>query len=137
MGIGWDHKGSKDWGCVQGHKDVKNYSQYTNFEVANKMIVLEGSMQKSFLELPKSKNPNYSARFKQKEIINKENLNISDYENNDKNFNKNKNNNFDDNEEINFLSTSSKVKTMNQKEMVNKINSMNLSWKAKEYEEFD
>merc|ERR1712032_1475146 len=125
--IGWYHKGSKNWGCFKGHKDVNNYSVVTNFEVANKMHVVEGGMKKaSFLEFQSIVDPNLP-RFKEKESISSSSTEE----------NKAFDCDINDDDQISFLSMNSKVKNMNQKEMVKKINSMNLGWEAKEYEEFE
>ena len=116
--IGWYHIGSKNWGCFKGHKDIKNYSQVTNFEVADKWEVLEGSMKKSFLETQTIIDPIFAPRFMQRE-------------NEDSVDDKNKT------DEVNFLEMNSKMESMSQNELVEKINSLNLSWKAAEYEQFE
>lgn len=122
--IGWYHIGKKNFGCFKGHKNVKNYSQITNSEVANKYNVLEGSMEKaSFIEenlttsIQTVIDP-FAPRFMQKELNDNE---VDD----------------DEFDEIKFFEMNAGMKNMNQNQVVEKINNMNLSWKAAEYEEFD
>jgi hypothetical protein len=143
--IGWYHLGYKNFGCFKGHKDVKNYTKFTNFEVANKFTVVEGGMFKSFLNIETKINPTYSPRFIQKEnkhIYNNKNVEdilhkneiTKSIENINDIYNKN---NSEDKNEVNFFEFENHLKNMNQIEMVEKINYMNLSWKAAEYEEFE
>lgn len=102
--VGWFNFGLKHFGCFKGHKDINQFSAVTNSEVANKDIVLESGMNKSFLE-----EDILQSFFDKKEIS----------------------------QENSFLELSSNFQSFNQNEIVEKINSMDLSWKAAEYEELE
>jgi len=119
--IGWYHLGDKDWGCFKGHKDVKNYSVVTNGEASDKQIVLQNSIVPAFIEENEIrddfKNFLASSRFLQNEwkISNKMKLHSN-------------------NKLLSEIRLT--LESRNHNEVVERINSMNLSWKAAEYEQF-
>lgn len=129
--IGWYHTHDNRWGCFFGNKEVPNFSDPTNGEAPKKQIVLQNSVEPAFLEKHLQENPkdissssskhipdNYSNNKSflqtglimnlQSETVNKENSNTNTLE---------------------FLELNSEFK--NHEEVVSRINSMNLSWKAK------
>lgn len=109
---GWYHTGNNKWGCFFGHKLTENYSKATNGEALNKMEVTEASinsnLRKSFIEM--KSEAKISLRNKGKLL----------------------NGNFSGNK--NYLTLNSEFS--NHEEVVSRINSMNLSWKAEVYNEF-
>jgi hypothetical protein len=119
--LGWYHIGDKDWGCFKGHKDVKNYSVVTNGEASDKQIVLQNSIVPAFIEENEIrddfKNFLASSRFLQNEwkISNKIKLHTN-------------------NKLLSEIRLT--LESRNHNEVVERINSMNLSWKAAEYEQF-
>lgn len=119
--IGWYHIGDNNWGCFKGHKEVGNYTAVTNGEASDKQIVLENSITPVFIQENEIREDfrNFlgSSRFLQNEgkISNKMKANTN-----------------------NKLLTEIRLtlESKNHNEVVERINSMNLSWKAAEYEEF-
>jgi hypothetical protein len=116
--IGWFHTQGNKWGCVWGHKKVADWKKPTNGEAPAKQRVLEKSITKeSFLE-KKSKST----------------------------FNNNDNNSY----ETNFIQIKSNLKNKssiksksllkmnssfkNHAEIARRINSLNLGWTAKVYD---
>lgn len=120
--IGWYHRGDYDWGCFKGHKDVQNFSQVTNGEASNKQNITQDSIISSFVEQisdikQEIRNFFASNRFMQNQWKNSNKL-LS--------------------KSSNKLLTEIKLtlQSRNHAEVVERINSMNLSWKAAEYEQF-
>jgi len=111
--IGWYHIGDNHWGCFKGHKDIQNWGMVTNGEANDKQIVVQGSITKD----PNIIEEGYSPRFLQNESKMRHQLKLN---------NKNK--------VLNEIKISLESKNHNQ--FVKQINSMNLSWKAAEYDEF-
>ena len=117
--IGWYHIGSDNWGCFRGHKDILNFSQITNGEASDKQIVLENSIKAAFIEensqiKEEIKSFLGSSRFLQNEWKISNKLKV-------KNTNKLLS-------EIRLT-----LESRNHNEVVERINAMNLSWKAAEY----
>jgi len=124
--IGWYHIENKKWGCFFGHKLVDNYRVPTNGEASDKLIVLENSVVSAFVEIKteESNRENIlkkigSERFMQTKVE-------SQLEN--KIASKTK------------TATSTFLRLNNQftnhAEVVARINSLNLGWKAEVYDEF-
>lgn len=106
--IGWFHTEGNKWGCLWGHKKIADWKKPTNGEAPAKQRVLEKSIVKeSFLE----KGENYETNF----------LQI-----NSKLKYKNKNSN------KSLLKLNSSFK--NHAEIARRINSLNLGWTAKVYD---
>jgi len=116
--VGWFHIGSNHWGCFKGHKDVNHFWEITNTEVSNKDIVLQSGMSKSFLE----EDLNVGIQPQKNTNMESEKVKLELEENNKTN---------------SFLELSLNSRTISQNEIVEKINSMNLTWKAAEYEELE
>lgn len=119
--IGWYHIGENDWGCFRGHKAIEDYSVVTNGEASDKQIVLENSIVPAFLEendvREDFKNFLSTSRFLQNEVR------IS-----------NKLKSHTNNKLLSEIRLT--LESRNHNEVVERINSMNLSWKAAEYDQF-
>ncbi len=119
--IGWYHKGDNEWGCFRGHKNVENYSVVTNGEASDKQIVLQNSIVPAFIQENEIKQDymNFleSSRFLQNEhkISNKMNSHSNS---------------------LLLSEIRLSLESKNHNEVVERINSMNLSWKAAEYDQF-
>jgi len=127
--IGWFHTDNKKWGCFYGHKLGVNYKEPTNGEADDKLLVVENVIKPAFIEKEvqveiKNQEKNFlknfdAGRFMQTEFNNK-------FEN--------KLNNKLTVKTRNLLSLDSEF--TNHEEVVDRINSMNLGWKAEVYSEF-
>lgn len=118
--IGWYHTQGNKWGCIWGHKKIKNWKSPTNGEVSDKQIVLENKITKeTFIEKNSFKN-------KVKENVNKQNfLQIKS--------------NMKENNKIKFKNNKkSQIKLdssfKDHDEIVKKINSLNLGYTLKAYD---
>jgi hypothetical protein len=114
--IGWYHIGDK-WGCFKGTKEGHTEDEVTNGEAENKQDVVEGSMKKKESEYEKS----FLQR--QQKFITPQYI----YPQNEARFMESK---FQ-----NKLQLSNTFK--DHAKVVDRINTENLSWKAKNYEEFE
>lgn len=125
--IGWYHTHNNKWGCFYGHKLVPDYSKPTNGEASDKLIVLENSVKAaSFIETNEKKanlksifTSLGSERFMQTETSNRLENKISSQA---------------------ATTFKSQLKLTNEftnhAEIVARVNSMNLGWKAAVYEEY-
>ena len=141
--LGWYHTDNGKWGCFYGHKLVKNYKKPTNGEASDKQIVVQNNIE--------------PAAFIEKEIEVKEKTIENAKEFLMKKFNSQRfmQTNFENKTGNKFLTTATSTTTSttntntknksllslnagftNHEEVVERINSMNLSWKAKVYSEF-
>jgi hypothetical protein len=157
--IGWYHINNEEWGCFYGHKLIENYNLPTNGEASDKKIVLENIVKLvqpslNFMEIQKNLNKNKTNKKifdinkekkedrnneKNKTIIMKK-FNLERFMQIKTKFNTNnksnysiKNENENENENAGLLNLSSEF--TNHEEVVERINSMNLSWKAEVYSE--
>lgn len=124
--IGWYHIDDNKWGCFKGHKETENYGQVTNGEASDKKNITEDSIIRSFIEqaneIKKGLRSFFTAyRFTQ-----------SQWKNSYTNTNK-----F---QARSSSKTVSEIKltsqSKNHAEVIERINTMDLSWKAAEYEQF-
>jgi len=125
--IGWYHTHNNKWGCFYGNKLVTDYSKPTNGEASDKLIVLENSVKAvTFIEtdeIQANRNSIFNSlgneRFMQTQANNKlENKSATKI--------------------ANAFSTELKLTTefTNHAEIVERINALNLGWKAAVYDEF-
>lgn len=139
--IGWFRTQNNKWGCIWGHKKVQNWKNPTNGEAPAKQRVVENSITKeAFIE----KNSNDFNSNNSNNISNNfyDNLN----ENNNLFYGTNfiqirtnlKNRNSLRNKNTNKIQTKTLLKLnsgfKNHAEIARRINSMNLGWTAKIYE---
>ncbi len=123
--LGWFHTENNKWGCFYGNKLVENYQLPTNGEASDKKTVLENSIEPAFYEI--------NSKFQNIENYPANNLdNISDI-----NLYKNYFNEYSSFLQIKtktFFKLNSNFK--NHLEVVERINSLNLSWKAQALNQF-
>lgn len=109
--VGW-YKIGKRWGCFYGHKDIQNYDVITNGEAENKQKVTENSIifaqKRDSVENIDDKLNSFLRVSRGSRFTETENSELLDL-----------NANFKDHSKL-----------------VERINSANLSWKAKNYDEF-
>jgi hypothetical protein len=155
--LGWFKTQNKQWGCFYGNKLVPNFSIATNGEASDKQVVLENSVLPAFMQ----KNENLIRSVFEK-IGNDINENKISYLGSNKNFElfENENNNNQINKDLNIYNENnksrffsflqirtnmnSKTRTFlrlnsefkNHEEVVDRLNSLNLSWKAEAYSKF-
>ncbi len=124
--IGWYLTDNNKWGCFYGHKIVPDYSKPTNGEATDKLIVLENSVKAAFIETKENEADKdslfeiiKSERFMQTETNNKLENKISSTV-------------------TTGFHTELKLTSefTNHAEIVSRINSFNLGWKAEVYDEF-
>lgn len=147
--IGWFHTENNEWGCFYGHKLVQRFDKPTNGEASDKLIVLENSIKSSaFIQTSEAEdgaqegnnsNKNNRAEIDTERTKYKKALNSSRFLQTEFN-----------NKLANKSASKSKAKTQmstkayltltseftNHAEIVERINSLNLSWKAGVYDEF-
>lgn len=115
--IGWYHVGD-EWGCFYGTKVGTNSEEVTNGEAGKKQVVLEGTItQKVFMQ------------HNENEVSN-ENNNNDDYYNNINNETR-----FMESKFTTQLTLTTEFK--DHAKVVERINDMELSWKAENYIEFE
>merc|ERR1712032_116084 len=125
--IGWFHIANKKWGCFYVHKLVDNYKEPTNGEADDKLLVVENVIKPAFIEKDveiETRKKSYLENFEKGRFMQTE-------------FNNKLNNKFNNK----FLMKTRSMLTLsaeftNHEEVVERINSMNLSWKAEAYSEF-
>lgn len=134
--IGWFHTDNKKWGCFFGHKKVPNYQEPTNGEAADKLLVVENVIQKAFIENESNEKLIERSQMKENFLKNFESGRFmqTEFNNKLKLENKMKLNNKLASKTNSLLSLNAEF--TNHEEVVERINSMNLSWKAEVYEEF-
>lgn len=130
--IGWYHSEKNKWGCFWGHKKNVDYNKPTNGEADDKLLVVENVVKSAFI----AKNEIQKLE-EEKNILNKQeflkNFDTGRFMQTEFN-NRNKLNNKLSSRSMSLLSLDSEF--TNHEEVVERINSMNLSWKAEVYEEF-
>lgn len=129
--IGWFHTQNDKWGCFYGHKIVPNYQDPTNGEASDKLIVLENSVKPAaFIESAESdfeqesERSNFIDSLKNSRFVETELNNMLEY--------KSTTNTNASAESYLTLTT----EFSNHAEIVERINSLNLSWRAEVYDEF-
>jgi hypothetical protein len=149
--IGWFHTDNKKWGCYYGHKLGVDLSP-TNGEASDKLLVIENVIKPAFIEKEiniKKIDLKISEKEQEKKILknfnNDFNLNF-DFENGrfmqtELELNNKLNNKFTFKTRTNTRTQTKSLLTLdaeftNHEEVVNRINSMNLGWKAEVYFEF-
>lgn len=125
--IGWFHVNKNNWGCFFGHKLVDNYKEPTNGEADDKLIVVENVIKSAFIE-------------KEAEIETEKNTYLKTFEQG-RFMQTEFNNKFENKFNNKFQMKTRSLLTLNaaftnHEEVVERINSMNLSWKAEVYNEF-
>ncbi len=125
--IGWYHTDNGKWGCFYGNKKVQNFDKPTNGEASDKLIVLQNTVKReeAFIEVKKNEQKNFIFdSYLQERFLQSENRSKLQNTNN--------------------LKTNTATRTYlkltndftNHSEVVERINSLNLGWKANLYDEF-
>ena len=125
--IGWYYTQNNKWGCFYGHKLVPDFSKPTNGEASDKLIVLENSVKAAAFIETKEKEVNTNSIF---DSLGRERFMQTEA--------KNKLENKIESKAATKFKTEIKLTNefTNHAEIVSRINSLDLGWKAANYDEF-